>query len=101
MCRMRSIFSRAAKTRSSRLMERQGPTNARGLFTVEYPYEKLPMSENFRIIPFLVYNSETGQERCTSCGICAKVCPPQCIWIVRGHGSRDQAPQAGAGRVCD
>ena len=23
------------------------------------------------------------QDRCTSCGICAKVCPPQCIWIVR------------------
>ena len=22
-------------------------------------------------------------QRCTSCGICAKVCPPQCIWIVR------------------
>jgi NADH-quinone oxidoreductase subunit I len=23
------------------------------------------------------------QDRCTSCGICAKVCPPQCIWIQR------------------
>ena len=22
---------------------------------------------------------------CTSCGICSKVCPPQCIWIVRGE----------------
>jgi NADH-quinone oxidoreductase subunit I len=25
-----------------------------------------------------------GVERCTACGICSKVCPPQCIWIVRG-----------------
>jgi formate hydrogenlyase subunit 6/NADH:ubiquinone oxidoreductase subunit I len=25
----------------------------------------------------------SAQNRCTSCGICAKVCPPQCIWIVR------------------
>ena len=29
-----------------------------------------------------VRNGEKNQ-RCTSCGICAKVCPPQCIWIVR------------------
>ena len=25
-----------------------------------------------------------GKDWCTSCGICAKVCPPQCIWIKRG-----------------
>ena len=31
----------------------------------------------------LVYDAETGEDRCTACGICAKVCPPQCIWIVR------------------
>ena len=31
----------------------------------------------------LVYEEETGEDRCTACGICAKVCPPQCIWIVR------------------
>ena len=24
-----------------------------------------------------------SKDWCTSCGICAKVCPPQCIWIVR------------------
>jgi len=76
---------RSAKYRSSRLPERQGPKTARGLFTVEYPREKLQMTENYRNIPFLVYNSTTGQERCTSCGICAKVCPPQCIWIVRSN----------------
>jgi NADH-quinone oxidoreductase subunit I len=62
--------------------DRQGP-GARGAFTVQYPFEKLPVPENFRCIPFLVYNAETGEQRCTACGICAKVCPPQCIWIVR------------------
>lgn len=59
---------------------------ARGLFTVQYPEEKLPVPEEFRYIPFLVYQEEPGggrKDRCTSCGICAKVCPPQCIWIVR------------------
>ena len=36
----------------------------------------------------LVYNAETGEERCTACGICAKVCPQQCIWIVRAKDER-------------
>jgi NADH-quinone oxidoreductase subunit I len=61
-------------------------TKTRGIFTVQYPEEKLPVPEEFRFIPFLLYEErENGEiyERCTSCGICAKVCPPQCIWIVR------------------
>jgi|TARA_B110000263_G_C15274122_1_gene495011 NADH-quinone oxidoreductase subunit I len=64
---------------------RQG-TEGRGVFTVQYPDEKLPVPEQFRFIPFLLYeNNEDGSttDRCTSCGICAKVCPPQCIWIER------------------
>jgi NADH-quinone oxidoreductase subunit I len=58
----------------------------RGIFTVQYPEEKLPVPEEFRYTPFLVYDvDENGEKRirCTSCGICSKVCPPQCIWIVR------------------
>jgi NADH-quinone oxidoreductase subunit I len=60
--------------------------NARGIFTVQYPEEKIPVPEEFRFIPFLVYEDGPNGEqiqRCTSCGICARVCPPQCIWIVR------------------
>jgi NADH-quinone oxidoreductase subunit I len=67
------------------LAERQG-TAARGVFTVQYPEEKLPVPEEFRFIPFLVYEEgEDGKRlhRCTSCGICSRVCPSQCIWIVR------------------
>jgi len=58
----------------------------RGIFTVQYPEEKLPVPEEFRYVPFLLYEEGPDgeiNERCTSCGICAKVCPPQCIWIVR------------------
>ncbi len=67
-------------------IELRRSSEMRGLVTVQYPEEKLPLPEEFRYIPFLVY--EEGPEgeknyRCTSCGICAKVCPPQCIWIVR------------------
>ena len=60
--------------------------DTRGTFTVEYPEQKLPSPEEFRYVPFLVYDEgQNGEKniRCTSCGICAKACPPQCIWIVR------------------
>src|SRR5262245_8175001 len=82
--------------------ERASVTN-HGLITVEYPEVKLKPPENFRFLPFLIYEpvtdaagkpivdaatgrEEIGVERCTACGICAKVCPPQCIWIVRATG---------------
>jgi NADH-quinone oxidoreductase subunit I len=83
---------------------RQGPEGA-GLFTVEYPEMKLRIPENFRFIPFLVTDYDVAkddptydrakameQNRCTSCGICAKVCPPQCIWIVRTNDPKTGKP---------
>jgi NADH-quinone oxidoreductase subunit I len=69
--------------------------DTRGIFTVQYPDEKVPVPEEFRYIPFLVYDvKEDGAKsiRCTSCGICAKVCPPQCIWIVRTVGPVTSKP---------
>jgi len=66
---------------------RQG-LRSQGAFTVQYPDEKLAVPERFRFVPFLVTEDQDparmGEDWCTSCGICAKVCPPQCIWIVRG-----------------
>jgi NADH-quinone oxidoreductase subunit I len=41
------------------------------------------LPERFRYIPMLIWDTEKNEDRCTACGICAKVCPPQCIWIVR------------------
>ena len=69
--------------------------DARGIFTVQYPEEKLPLPEEFRYVPFLVYDEKEGgkkEVRCTSCGICAKVCPPQCIWIVRTNDPQTGRP---------
>src|SRR4051794_9109449 len=57
-----------------------------GLFTVEYPDERLPVYERFRVLPMLIYDDDDGNVRCTSCNICAKVCPPQCIWMTHAHG---------------
>jgi NADH-quinone oxidoreductase subunit I len=76
------------------LSVRQGP-QARGIFTVQYPEEKLVIPEEFRFIPFLVYDELPNGEiavRCTSCGICTKVCPPQCIWIVRSSDPETGRP---------
>ena len=59
-----------------------------GIFTVQYPEERRKLPERFRYIPMLIYDAETGEDRCTACGICAKVCPPQCIWIVRAKDEK-------------
>jgi NADH-quinone oxidoreductase subunit I len=64
------------------------PAEQRGLFTIQYPEERRKLPERFRYIPMLVYDAETGENRCTACGICAKVCPPQCIWIVRAKDEK-------------
>lgn len=88
---------------SPEVASERASVNQKGLITVEYPEVKLKPPENFRFIPFLIYEpvtdaagkpivnaatgrEEIGVERCTACGICAKVCPPQCIWIVRATG---------------
>ena len=75
---------------------RQG-TEAKGVITVQYPDEKIAVPERFRFVPFLIVEDEdhptrSGIDWCTSCGICAKVCPPQCIWIVRGNDPNTGRP---------
>lgn len=59
------------------------PVDQEGLLTIQYPEEKRLLPERFRYIPMLIWDTEKHEDRCTACGICAKVCPPQCIWIVR------------------
>ena len=69
--------------------------DARGIFTIQYPEEKVPVPDEFRFVPFLVYELDENNEkkyRCTSCGICAKVCPPQCIWIERSTNPKTGRP---------
>ena len=76
---------------------RQHPTD-KGIFTVQYPDERLKVPERFRVLPVLIFDGKEGEswatetERCTACGICAKVCPPQCIWIVQGKDPSTAKP---------
>jgi NADH-quinone oxidoreductase subunit I len=69
-------------------------TDTKGIFTVNYPEERIPVAENFRYVPFLVYDEEDGEQvpRCTACGICSKVCPTQCIWITRAEDPETGKP---------
>jgi NADH-quinone oxidoreductase subunit I len=79
---------------SEGLAERMG-SQTTGIFTIQYPDEKMPLPEEFRYIPFLIYDEKPNGEkvdRCTSCGICAKVCPPQCIWIERTNDPVTRRP---------
>ena len=74
--------------------EQSGPVP--GYITVQYPEEKLQVPQNFRFFPMLIKDDVTGEDWCTACGICARVCPPQCIWIVRGtkpDGKPEPKPQ--------
>jgi len=61
------------------------------LTTVQYPEERLPLPENARNFPFLVYDGDDSHAglRCVACQICEKECPPQCIYIVK---SKDKKP---------
>ena len=72
--------------KQARQKRKRGLVDSTGLFTVQYPEEVLLPPEEFRVIPFLVYETDENGERkyrCTSCGICSKVCPTQCIFITR------------------
>jgi NADH-quinone oxidoreductase subunit I len=65
---------------------RRSSADQKGIFSVQYPEERIPVPEEFRFVPFLIYEETTDgtrNVRCTACGICSKVCPPQCIWIER------------------
>lgn len=64
-------------------MERRQGAGHRGLYTIQYPEQKRKLAEAFRFLPMLIYDEKPEDPRCTACGICARVCPPQCIWIER------------------
>jgi len=60
------------------------------LTTVQYPEERLPMKENARQFPFLVFDGEDPMKglRCVACQICEKECPPKCIYIIKSKDKR-------------
>jgi NADH-quinone oxidoreductase chain I len=53
--------------------------------TRQYPEEKHPAMPGFRGLHALVRESSTGREKCIACGLCAAICPSQCITIYTGE----------------
>jgi len=71
-----------------RKVETQADTT--GVFTVQYPEERLELPQAFRNFPILLYDDATGHELCTSCFQCERICPPQVI-----HMSQATDPATG------
>jgi NADH-quinone oxidoreductase subunit I len=58
-------------------------TDEERMTTVQYPEERLPLSQATRNFPFLVFDGDPEKGlRCVACKICEKECPPQCIYII-------------------
>ncbi len=49
--------------------------------TRQYPTEKREPFQGSRGLHALVRNPATGREKCVGCGLCAAMCPSQCIHI--------------------
>lgn len=61
----------------------ENPSQVQGVFTVQYPEERLELPEAYRNFPILLYDDATGQEFCTSCFQCQRICPPQVIHMTQ------------------
>ncbi len=48
--------------------------------TYQYPEEKVPMTARWRGIQYFE-KDERGKTKCVACGLCAIVCPSQCIYV--------------------
>src|SRR5258708_191434 len=61
------------------------------LTTLQYPQDRLPVSQSARNFPFLIYEGTDKKQglRWVACKICEKECPPRCITIEK---SKDKKP---------
>ena len=52
---------------------------ANDMHTIQYPFEKLPISPRYRAIHDMLRLLESGHYRCIGCGLCEKICISNCI----------------------
>jgi NADH-quinone oxidoreductase subunit I len=53
---------------------------------MQYPDERPELATRFRGLPELQIGKD-GREKCVACGLCAKVCPSNCIYV---EGAEDE-----------
>ena len=61
--------------------------NPKNVVTRQYPEEPHQSMAGFRGLHALVRESSTGREKCIACGLCAAVCPSQCITMYTGENA--------------
>jgi NADH-quinone oxidoreductase subunit I len=52
--------------------------------SIQYPKQMRNFHPRFRGAVGMVRDQETGKERCVGCGLCAAVCPANCLTVVPG-----------------
>jgi len=62
--------------------------------TLNYPYEKGPVSARFRG-EHALRRYPNGEERCIACKLCEAICPAQAITIEAGPRRNDGTPRTG------
>ena len=79
-----ATLDRMARTCSGRSWSTGFAMTLRYMFkkkvTLNYPYEKGPLSPRFRG-EHALRRYPNGEERCIACKLCEAVCPAQCIVI--------------------
>ena len=58
--------------------------------TRQYPDFKRPAFPGVRGMHAFVRDAETGKEKCIACGLCAAICPSQCIYIQTSENPEHQ-----------
>ena len=57
--RVPSRYTDAIETSQGKILRQ--PTDSKGIFTIQYPEEKRELPENFRYIPMLIYEEDSGR----------------------------------------
>lgn len=58
----------------------------KGMFTTQYPEERLALPPRFRGVLMQLSDPEAGEPRCTACTLCERACPVSCIFGIEGEG---------------